>query len=180
MVRNCAPENLEIPGLLLTHHPGMTGKRLPQEKRPRLPAGPLLTPGLPNSLFLVALAALLLARAIALARVLLLLSGFLATTLLRVALAGILTLLTRILVLLLRHSGKLPCWTSEGRQRPASTLVASGTGFLAGPREPGAEMISVQALRWRPGQLQPPVPSCYKTQMLKGCRGPRTLCKSSL
>ncbi|MEY9589956.1 hypothetical protein ABIA06_002247 [Bradyrhizobium yuanmingense] len=151
MVRNCAPENLEIPGLLLTHHPGMTGKRLPQEKRPRLPAGPLLTPGLPNSLFLVALAALLLARAIALARVLLLLSGFLATTLLRIALAGILILLTRILVLLLRHSGKLPCWTSEGRQRPASTLVASGTGFLAGPREPGAEMISVQALRWRPG-----------------------------
>jgi hypothetical protein len=25
MVRNCAPENLEIPGLALTHHPGMTG-----------------------------------------------------------------------------------------------------------------------------------------------------------
>jgi hypothetical protein len=25
MVRTCAPENLEIPGLLLTHHPGMTG-----------------------------------------------------------------------------------------------------------------------------------------------------------
>jgi hypothetical protein len=25
MVRNCAPENLEIPGLVLTHHPGMTG-----------------------------------------------------------------------------------------------------------------------------------------------------------
>jgi hypothetical protein len=25
-VRNCAPENLEIPGLLLTHHPGMTGR----------------------------------------------------------------------------------------------------------------------------------------------------------
>jgi hypothetical protein len=24
MVRNCAPENLEIPGLVLTHHPGMT------------------------------------------------------------------------------------------------------------------------------------------------------------
>jgi len=24
MVRNCAPENLDIPGLVLTHHPGMT------------------------------------------------------------------------------------------------------------------------------------------------------------
>src|SRR5579872_363063 len=24
MVRNCAPENLETPGLVLTHHPGMT------------------------------------------------------------------------------------------------------------------------------------------------------------
>jgi hypothetical protein len=24
MVRRCAPENLEIPGLVLTHHPGMT------------------------------------------------------------------------------------------------------------------------------------------------------------
>ena len=24
MVRNCAPENLEIPGLVLAHHPGMT------------------------------------------------------------------------------------------------------------------------------------------------------------
>src|SRR5438105_12515179 len=24
LVRNCAPENLEIPGLVLTHHPGMT------------------------------------------------------------------------------------------------------------------------------------------------------------
>jgi hypothetical protein len=62
--------------------------------------------------------ATLLAWAIALAhRVLLLLSGFLATALLllRVALTGILTLLTRILVLLLRHSGKLPCWTSGRR-----------------------------------------------------------------
>jgi hypothetical protein len=26
MVRNCALENLEIPGLVLTHHPGMTAK----------------------------------------------------------------------------------------------------------------------------------------------------------
>ncbi len=26
MVPNCAPENLEIPGLVLTHHPGMTKK----------------------------------------------------------------------------------------------------------------------------------------------------------
>jgi len=25
MVRSCAPEHLEIPGLVLTHHPGMTG-----------------------------------------------------------------------------------------------------------------------------------------------------------
>jgi hypothetical protein len=24
MVRDCAPENLEIPGLVLSHHPGMT------------------------------------------------------------------------------------------------------------------------------------------------------------
>jgi hypothetical protein len=24
MVRGCAPENLEIPGLVLAHHPGMT------------------------------------------------------------------------------------------------------------------------------------------------------------
>jgi hypothetical protein len=24
MVRNCAPEDLEIPGLVLAHHPGMT------------------------------------------------------------------------------------------------------------------------------------------------------------
>jgi hypothetical protein len=24
MVRNCAPEKLEIPGLVLPHHPGMT------------------------------------------------------------------------------------------------------------------------------------------------------------
>ncbi|PJG56074.1 hypothetical protein CVM73_07040 [Bradyrhizobium forestalis] len=61
---------------------------------------------------------MLLAGTLALAhRVLLLLSGFLAATLLllRVALAGVLALLTRILVLLLRHSGKLPCWTSERR-----------------------------------------------------------------
>jgi uncharacterized protein len=28
MVRNCAPENLEIPGLVLAHHPGMTTKNL--------------------------------------------------------------------------------------------------------------------------------------------------------
>lgn len=83
--------------------------------------GALLTPlslpwlGLPKLFVLIALAALLLAGTIALAhRVLLLLSGFLtAALLLRVALAGILTLLARILVLLLRHSGKLPCWTSE-------------------------------------------------------------------
>ncbi|QOG23560.1 hypothetical protein FOM02_04715 [Bradyrhizobium sp. SEMIA] len=60
----------------------------------------------------------MLAGALALPhRILLLLSGFLAAALLllRVALAGVLTLLARILVLLLRHSGKLPCWTSERR-----------------------------------------------------------------
>jgi hypothetical protein len=27
MVRNCAPENLEIPGLVLAHHPGMTNDK---------------------------------------------------------------------------------------------------------------------------------------------------------
>src|SRR6185437_14481251 len=27
MVRNCAPENLEIPGLVLAHHPGMTEQK---------------------------------------------------------------------------------------------------------------------------------------------------------
>jgi len=89
------------------------------KKKPRLAAGllSLLSSqfrGLSNLLIvLAALAALLLAGPVALAlRILLLLSGFLATTLL---LAGVLTLLTRILVLLLRHFGKLPCWTSERR-----------------------------------------------------------------
>jgi hypothetical protein len=74
----------------------------------------------------------LLAWTIALAHrvVLLLLSGFLAAALLLpglltwALLAGVLTLLARILVLLLRHFGKLPCWTSELRQRPPSALVA--------------------------------------------------------
>jgi hypothetical protein len=28
MVRNRAPENLEIPGLVLTHHPGMTEQQI--------------------------------------------------------------------------------------------------------------------------------------------------------
>jgi len=28
MVRNCAPENIEIPGLVLAHHPGMTQDKL--------------------------------------------------------------------------------------------------------------------------------------------------------
>jgi hypothetical protein len=48
---------------------------------------------------------------------LLLLSGFLAAALLLAGalLAGVLTLLTRILNLLFRHWGKLPCWTSETR-----------------------------------------------------------------
>jgi hypothetical protein len=32
MVRNCAPENLEIPGLVLTHHPGMTVDRNYRDK----------------------------------------------------------------------------------------------------------------------------------------------------
>jgi hypothetical protein len=52
----------------------------------------------------------MLARLVALAhRILLLLSGFLAATLLLIgALAGLLILLARILVLLLRHRGKLP------------------------------------------------------------------------
>src|SRR3954453_9224016 len=37
------------------------------------------------------------------------------------------------------------------------------------------KMTSVQALMPGPGQLQPPVPSCYKTgRMLGGCRGPRS------
>jgi len=27
MVRNCAPEDLEIPGSMLTHRPGMTAMR---------------------------------------------------------------------------------------------------------------------------------------------------------
>ncbi|PSO30187.1 hypothetical protein C7G41_22095 [Bradyrhizobium sp. MOS002] len=67
---------------------------------------------------------MLLAGTIALAHrivLLLLLAGFLTTALLLpwlpigALLAGILTLLTRILVLLLRHSGKLPCWTSGPR-----------------------------------------------------------------
>ncbi|AMA59060.1 hypothetical protein BCCGELA001_24140 [Bradyrhizobium sp. CCGE-LA001] len=87
-----------------------------QEKAPPF-GGAFRHTGFPNSLFLIALATLLLAGTIALAhRVLLLLSGFLAATLLlRITLAGVLTLLARILVLLLRHSGKLPCWTSEER-----------------------------------------------------------------
>jgi hypothetical protein len=31
-MRNCASGNLEIPGLVLTHHPGMTA--FPQQARP--------------------------------------------------------------------------------------------------------------------------------------------------
>jgi hypothetical protein len=39
MVRNCAPENLEIAGLVLTHHPGMTtATRLPSAPRPETPS----------------------------------------------------------------------------------------------------------------------------------------------
>jgi hypothetical protein len=44
MVRNCAPENLEIPGLVLAHHPGMTVELAPpspslraKAKQSRLP-----------------------------------------------------------------------------------------------------------------------------------------------
>ena len=92
--------------------------RAPNEKAP--PSGGALrhswVPGswAPKLLVvLTALAALLLAGTIALAHriVLLLLSGFLTTALLLpglligALLAGILTLLTRVLVLLLRHSG---------------------------------------------------------------------------
>jgi len=63
------------------------------------------------------LTAVLLTGLIALAlRILPLLSGFLAATLLLAgALTGVLVLLARILVLLLRHWGNLPCWTSEAR-----------------------------------------------------------------
>ncbi|MDD1532795.1 hypothetical protein C7U89_01885 [Bradyrhizobium sp. WBOS4] len=69
---------------------------------------------------------MLLAGTIALPHgiVLLLLSGFLAAALLLARLltwallAGVLTLLARILVLLLRHSGNSLCWSSETRQRP--------------------------------------------------------------
>jgi len=63
------------------------------------------------------LTAVLLTGLIALAlRILPLLSGFLAATLLLTgALAGVLVLLARILVLLLRHWGTLPCWTTEAR-----------------------------------------------------------------
>jgi hypothetical protein len=71
---------------------------------------------------LAGLTALLLAGLVTLAlRILLLLAGFLAAALL---LTGVLALLARILVLLVRHVGKLPCWTSELRQRRASILVA--------------------------------------------------------
>ena len=74
----------------------------------------LPNPGLPGLLVVLpGLPALLLAGPVALAlRILLLLSGFLAATPL---LTGVLVLLARILVLLLRHFGKLPCWTSEWR-----------------------------------------------------------------
>jgi len=33
MVRSCAPENLEIPGLVLTHHPGMTRANVEKDRR---------------------------------------------------------------------------------------------------------------------------------------------------
>jgi hypothetical protein len=71
--------------------------------------------GLPDLLVVLivlpALAALLLTGLVALAlRILLLLAGLVtATLLLAGALTGVLVLLARILVLLLRHWGKLPC-----------------------------------------------------------------------
>jgi hypothetical protein len=42
MVRNCAPENLEIPGSVLSDRPGMTVQKL-KETRSRVFAG--TTPG---------------------------------------------------------------------------------------------------------------------------------------
>ncbi|AND90837.1 hypothetical protein BRDID11004_26610 [Bradyrhizobium diazoefficiens] len=87
----------------------------------RGPSSLLLTHWAPKLVVLTALATMLLAGLVALAhRILLLLSGFLPTALLLpwlltwALLAGVLSLLTRILVLLLRHRGELPCWTSEG------------------------------------------------------------------
>jgi hypothetical protein len=138
-----------------------------REKGPALRRG-LLDPRLPNLLFLAALAALLLARPIALTRILVLLSGFLTTALLLpglltwALLARVLTLLIRILVLLLRHSGN----SLVGRQRRDNgrhPFWLPGTRFL-GTREPKREMISVQAGLPRSGRLQRPVPSCYKTR----------------
>ncbi|GLR89917.1 hypothetical protein GCM10007857_66310 [Bradyrhizobium iriomotense] len=73
----------------------------------------------------------MLARLVALAhRILLLLSGFLAATLLLIgALAGLLILLARILVLLLRHRGELHYWTS-GQITARISFGCLGTGFL--------------------------------------------------
>jgi hypothetical protein len=132
-------------------------------KGPALRRG-LLPTWLPNSLFLAALTTLLLTGPIALTRILVLLSGLLTAALLLPwpLLAGVLTLLIRILVLLLRHSGN----SLVGRQRRDN-----GRHRYWLPLEPGSsqlrelkrEMISVQALMPRLGQLQPPVPSCYKT-----------------
>jgi hypothetical protein len=81
----------------------------------------------------VLLTAPLLAGLLALAHriMLLLLSGFLAAALLLLPgllagalLTGALTLLARILVLLLRHRGELPCWTSVEQEQTAGDLVA--------------------------------------------------------
>jgi hypothetical protein len=84
-----------------------------KEKGPALRRGPFVTPELPKLLVvLTRLTALLLTGLLALAlRILLLLAGLLATALL----AGVLALLARLLVLLVRHFGKLPCWTSVGK-----------------------------------------------------------------
>jgi fatty acid desaturase len=73
------------------------------------------------------LTAVRLAGLVALALwVLLLLAGFLAAALLLpgALLAGVLSLLARILVLLLRHLGETPLLDVERRQRPAAILVA--------------------------------------------------------
>lgn len=80
-----------------------------------------------SQLVVLTVLATLLAGSVTLAHrvILLLLSGFLPAALLLpwlvtwlltwALLTGVLTLLTRILVLLLRHRGELPCWTSEGK-----------------------------------------------------------------
>jgi hypothetical protein len=123
---------------------------------------------------LTALAAVLLAGLIALAlRILLLLPGLLAAALLLTrALAGILVLLARILVLLPRH-GEI---SLVGRQRRGNgwrPLWLPAEPNSSQMREPERKMTSVQASMPSHGQLQPPVPSCYKTENAQGLPGPK-------